>query len=87
MGVGFKALLAAWKPVLQQPSDEDIELSAPPASCLLECCYAPALMTMDETSEPVSQPQLNVVLIRIALVMVSVHRSKPLVKHRITLNS
>jgi hypothetical protein len=31
---------------------------------------------MDRTSEPVSQPQLNVVFIRLALVMVSVHNSK-----------
>ena len=33
---------------------------------------------MDWTSEPVSQPQLYVVLIRVALVMVSVHSSKTL---------
>jgi hypothetical protein len=37
-------------------------------------------MIMDWTSEPVSQPQLNVVLIRVALVMVSVHSSKALRK-------
>ena len=30
------------------------------------------------TSKPVSQPQLNAVLIRVALVMVSVHSSKTL---------
>ena len=35
---------------------------------------------MDWTSEPVSQSQLNVVLIRVALVMVSVHSSKTLIK-------
>ena len=35
--------------------------------------HAPALMIMDWTSEPVSQPQLNVVLIRVVLVMVSLH--------------
>jgi hypothetical protein len=35
---------------------------------------------MDGTSEPVSQPQLNVVFIRLALVMVSVHSSKTLTK-------
>ena len=40
------------------------------------CCHVPALMIMDWTSEPVSQPQLNVVLIRLALVMVSVHSTK-----------
>jgi hypothetical protein len=37
-------------------------------------------MIMDWTSEPVSQPQLNVILIRVALVMVSVHSSKTLTK-------
>jgi hypothetical protein len=37
-------------------------------------------MIMDRTSEPVSQPQLNVVLVRLALVMVSVHSSKTLTK-------
>jgi hypothetical protein len=35
---------------------------------------------MNLTSQPVSQPQLNVVLIRVALVMVSVHSSKTLTK-------
>jgi hypothetical protein len=35
-------------------------------------------MIMDWTSEPVSQPQWNVVLIRVALVIVSVHSSKTL---------
>ena len=35
---------------------------------------------MDRTSEPVSQAQLNVALIRLALVMVSVHSSKTLTK-------
>jgi hypothetical protein len=37
-------------------------------------------MIMDQNSEPVSQPQLNVVLIRVALVMASVHSSKTLSK-------
>jgi len=36
---------------------------------------------MDWTSEPVSQPQLNVVLMRVALVMLSVHSSKTLRQH------
>jgi hypothetical protein len=40
-------------------------------------------MIWDCTSEPVSQPQLNVVFfIRIVLVMVSVHSSKTLTKTR-----
>ena len=38
--VGFKALiLAAW-----EPSDEDVELSAPAEPCLPGCCHVPALM-------------------------------------------
>jgi hypothetical protein len=36
------------------------------------------LMIMDWTSESISQPPLNVVLIRLALVMVPVHNSKTL---------
>ena len=35
------------------------------------------LMILDQTSEPLSQPQLNV-FVRVALVMVSVHSSKTL---------
>jgi hypothetical protein len=45
-------------------------------ACLL--LDAPSLMIMDLTSEPVSQLQLNVVLIRGASVMMSVHSSKSL---------
>ena len=44
-------------------------------------------MIMDRTSEPVSQPQLNVVLIRVALVMVSVHSSKTLSRTDMKLES
>jgi hypothetical protein len=40
------------------------------------CCHAPTLMIMDWTSEPVCQLLLYVVLIKVALVMVSVHSSK-----------
>ena len=66
-------ILAAWKSVFHwQPSDEDVELSAPPVPCLSGCFHSPALMIMDWTSEPINQPQLNVVLVRLALVMVSV---------------
>jgi hypothetical protein len=60
--------------------DEDVELSALPVPCLNGCCHAPTWIIKDLTSEPVSQPQLNVVFIRLALVMVSVHRSKTLTK-------
>jgi hypothetical protein len=61
--------------------DEDIELSALPAPYLPGYCHAPSLMIMDGTSEPVSQPHLNVVFfIRLALLMVSVHSSKTLTK-------
>ena len=80
MGVGNETLvLAAWKPLFSwQSSDEDVELSAPLIPCLPGCCHVPALMIMDRTSEPVSQLQLNEVLIRVALVILSVHSSKTL---------
>jgi len=42
--------------------------------------HVPALMIIDRTSEPVSQPQLNVVLVGVALVLVFVHSSKCLSK-------
>jgi hypothetical protein len=42
------------------PLDQDVEPSAPaPAPCLTIGCHAPYIM-VDETSEPVSQPQLNI---------------------------
>jgi len=44
------------------PSDENVELSVLPAPYLPECCHVPALMIIDLISEPVSQPQLNVVI-------------------------
>jgi hypothetical protein len=80
VGVGFNIfVLSVWKSVFHhQPSDEDEELSAPPAPCLPGCCHVPTLMIMDWTPELVRQPQLNVILIRVALVMVSVHSSKTL---------
>jgi len=71
--------LASWKPFFSyMPLDGDVELSAPPGPHLPGRCHSPTLMKMDLTSEPVSQAQLNVVLIRVALAMVSVHSSKPL---------
>jgi hypothetical protein len=76
VGVSFKNLvlvLAAWKPVFYLHLEQDVELSAPSVPCLTGHCHVPTLMIMDSTSEPVSQPQLNVVLIRVALVMVSLH--------------
>ena len=86
VGVGFNTFtLAAWLLVFHyQPSDEDVELSAPPAPCLPGGCHAPTLMITNWTSEPVSQPQLNIVLIRVALVMVSVHSSKTQLRHQHT---
>ena len=82
MDLGFKTLVpAAWKPDFSRlPLEQDGELSAPPGPCLPERCHAPALMTMNQTSEPVSQPQLNVVLLRVALVIVPVHSGKTLTK-------
>ena len=45
-GCGLKTLIpAAWKSVFcQQPSDEDVEHSAPPAPCRPGHCHAPALI-------------------------------------------
>jgi hypothetical protein len=63
MGVGFESfLLAAWMPVFCLLLEQDIELSALPASCPPRHCHAATLMIMDWASEPVSQPQINVVL-------------------------
>ena len=62
------------------PSEQGVELSAPPAPWLSGCCHALILMIMDWTSNPVSQHQLNAVLIRVAMVMVSVYSSKTLTK-------
>jgi hypothetical protein len=59
----------------EQPSDEDIEDIVLPAACLPGYSHAPILMIMDRTSEPVSQPQLNIVLTRAALVMVSLAKA------------
>jgi hypothetical protein len=44
------------------------------------CCHVLALMILDRPSELVSQSYLNVVLRRLALVMVSVPSSKTLTK-------
>ena len=50
------------------PLDQDVECSVPsPAPCLPGCCHAPAMMIIDWSSEPVSQPQLHIVLISVAL--------------------
>jgi hypothetical protein len=59
-------------------SDEDAELSAPPAPCLAGCRPAPTFLILD--SEPVSQPHYVLSFIRLALVMVSVHSSETLTK-------
>ena len=69
VGVDFKTLmLAAWKPVIScLHSEQNLDLSAPPTPCLPELCHAPSLMTMDKTSGPVSQPQLNAVLYKSCL--------------------
>ena len=62
------------------PLDKDVELSAAPAPCLPGYCHAPTLMAIDWTCETVSQSQLNAVLHRVALVMVSIDRSKTLIQ-------
>jgi hypothetical protein len=53
--------------------EQDVVLSTPAVPCLLGCCHSPALKIMDWTSEPVSQPQLNVVFIKVSMFMVSFH--------------
>ena len=82
MGVGFKVSYAQPIPsvahsLLLLPADQDVELSASPVPYLPACCHASlmllTMMIMDQTSEPVRQLQLNFVLIRVALVMVSLH--------------
>jgi hypothetical protein len=49
VGMDFNTcVLAAWEPVFcLQPSDEDVELSAPPVPYLPRCCHVPALIIMD----------------------------------------
>jgi hypothetical protein len=64
--VGFKTLVQA----AFGTRDEDSQLLQTHA------CWDAAMMIMDGTSEPVSQSQLNVVLIRVALATVSVHSNK-----------
>jgi hypothetical protein len=44
------------------------------------CCHVPGLAIMGLNSELVSHPQLNIVFIRVALVVVSLHSSKTLTK-------
>ena len=56
VGVGIEALfLAAWNTVFCLPSEQDVELSIPQVTCGPGHCHVP-------TSDPVSLPQLNVVL-------------------------
>jgi hypothetical protein len=58
------------------PLEQGIELSASSAPWLPGHCHAPALMITYWTYEPVSQSQLNVVLMRVALVMVSFYNNE-----------
>ena len=53
------------------PSEQDVELSALPVPCMRAGCHASCL----QTSELLSQPQLNV-LYDVALVMVSLHSNE-----------
>lgn len=62
-------------------SDSQARSSVAFSLSYLVCLHAaklPAVMTMVETTEPISQPQVNVVLIKVALVVVSVHSSRTL---------
>jgi hypothetical protein len=61
-------MLAAWEPIYSQ-------LRLPHA---WKDVAAPALTIMERISESVSQPQLNVVLIRGAFVILSFHSNKHL---------
>ena len=49
------------------PSDEDVKFLAPLALCLLQAAMLPTMITMDETSETVSEPQLNISLCKSCL--------------------
>ena len=60
--MGFNTLiLADWKLVFfyEPLDDDDVELSAPSAPRLSECCHDPTLMILEWTSEPVSQAQIK----------------------------
>ena len=66
VGVGFETLLLAkWEPVWL-PLDEDVELSAPPAPCLHGHCHASCLDANEINLKTCKQPQLNVILYKIA---------------------
>ena len=56
--------------------DEDVELSAPPAPCLPGCCHASCLEDNGMHLRTCKPDQLNVVLIRVALAMVSLHSNE-----------
>ena len=61
--VGFDAPPSAEQSVFScLPSEQDVELSTPPAPCLSAAAMLFAMMIIDRTLEPVSQPHLNVVL-------------------------
>ena len=84
VGVGVSLWAWALRPLSSLPGSQSspvclqnkTELSALPIPCLPRHCHVPALMIV----ELVSQSPLNVVLIRVALVMVSFHISKILTK-------
>ena len=77
-------IISNWKPAFcYLPLNEDVELPAPPRLCMLGCCHVPALMIMDRNSELVGHHQVNIVLIRVPLLMVSIHRSKTLCKQKL----
>jgi hypothetical protein len=77
VGVGFEALPNAEESVslgcnpLMMQNSQFLQHRA-----CLDAAVLPALMIIDCTSEPVSQPQLNVVFIRVALVMVSIYSTE-----------
>jgi hypothetical protein len=61
--------------------DQDIELSVPSlAPCLPARHHASCMTIMNLSSETASQPQLGLFLIRVAMVMVSLHSNETLTK-------
>jgi hypothetical protein len=68
------------------PLDQDVELSVlSPASSLPRAALLPAVMIMDESSETVNHPQVNVVLYKHVLVMLPHHSNKIKLRQQISL--
>ena len=64
------------------PADQGVELLAPPTPCLPACCHAFCHDNNELNLSTISQHQLNVFLIRVAVFMVSLHSNKTLSETR-----